>query len=309
VAFLSDHDGQFDVWLSSVGPGRLVNLTKGTEQIVLGGTRQIGFSGDGTEVWLGGPQAPGNVLLPSGSRNRPIRLLSITGGAPRDFISGGPTIAWSPNGKRLAYHLGDKGDPIFVADATGANPRQIFVGAEPGVHCHYPIWSLDDQWIYFVSGYPSANQMDLYRISPEGGNPERLTHNSYVADPAPISVNTVLYLARAEDGTGPWLHALDVSKKVTHRIGDGLTRYTSLSASADGRRVVASVGSQSASLWSVPILEHTAEERRRPYRRGLERRRRHAAGASGDFSRRKPGRGSAAAAGKSPIACDECARH
>jgi hypothetical protein len=104
--------------------------------------------------------------------------------------------------------------------------------------------------------------MDVYRISPNGGQPERLTqHNAAIADPVPIGLRTILYLARAEDGTGPWLHALDVEEKITHRVGDGLTRYTSLSASADGRRVVASVGSQSASLWSVPILDHPAEER------------------------------------------------
>jgi len=29
VAFISDHDGPFDVWLSQVGTGRLINLTQG----------------------------------------------------------------------------------------------------------------------------------------------------------------------------------------------------------------------------------------------------------------------------------------
>ena len=83
VAFVSDHEGPLDVWLSSVGSGRLVNLTQGTEQIVIGGTRQLGFTGDGTEVWLSGPQAPGNRMLSGTSRGRPTRLVSIMGGAPR----------------------------------------------------------------------------------------------------------------------------------------------------------------------------------------------------------------------------------
>ena len=132
-------------------------------------------------------------------------------------------MAWSPDGKRLVYHHGTAGDPIFVADLVAGRPsddRQIFAGSGPDVHCHYPIWSPDGQWIYFVSGYASTSQMDVYRISPNGGQPERLTqHNAYVADPVPIGLGTVLYLARAEDGTGPWLHALDVEKKITHRVG------------------------------------------------------------------------------------------
>jgi len=261
VAFISDRDGRLDVWLSSVGSGRFVNVTHGTEEVVVGGTRALGFSGNGTEVWLSGPQAPGNRILPGAARGRPTRLVSVVGGPPVDFITG-VSMAWSPDGKRLAYHQGTAGDPMFVADGNGGNPRQIYVGAGPDVHCHFPIWSPDGQWIYFVSGYASANQMDLYRISPNGGQPERLTqHNGYVADPAPIGSGAVLYIARAEDGTGPWLYALDVERKVTHRVGDRLTRYTSVSASADGRRVVASAGNQSATLWNVPILDHPAEER------------------------------------------------
>ena len=43
------------------------------------------------------------------------------------------------------------GDPIFVADRNGANPRRIAID-QTGVHQHYPVWSLDGKWIYFVKG-------------------------------------------------------------------------------------------------------------------------------------------------------------
>lgn len=262
VAFLAGKDGPLDVWFSPVGSGRFVNLTKGSEQIVIGTTRTLGFTADGTEVWMAGPLAPGNKILPLAQRNRPTRILSITGGNPRDFISA-TTIAWSPDGKRLAYHLGDEGDPVFVANADGSNPREIYVGKGPDVHCHYPIWSHDGKWIYFVSGYAGANQLDVYRISPDDGKPpERLTHHdAWVADPAPLDEKTVLYVARADDGTGPWLYALDVEKKASHRVGDGTTHYTTVSASLDGKRIVASAGSQTASLWSVPISDSVATEK------------------------------------------------
>jgi Tol biopolymer transport system component len=262
VAFLADKDGPLDVWFSPVGSGRFVNLTKGSEQIVIGATRTLGFNADGTEIWLSGPAAPGNKVLPQPQRGRPTRILSIAGGNPRDFIFA-VSMAWSPDGKRLAYHLGDPGDPMFVANADGSNPKKIYVGAGPDVHCHYPVWSPDGKWIYFISGYAGANQLDVYRVSPDDGKPpERLTHHdAWVSDPAVLDPGTLLYVARAEDGTGPWLYALDVEKKVTHRVGDGITHYTTVSASLDGKRIVVSAGSQTAGLWSVPILETVATEK------------------------------------------------
>ena len=82
-------------------------------------------------------------------------------------------VAWAPDGTRIVYQTVTHGDPMFVADANGANPRQIFVGPS-GRHNHYQTWSLDGQWIYFVSYQGNANEMDLWRIAASGGMPERL---------------------------------------------------------------------------------------------------------------------------------------
>jgi WD40-like Beta Propeller Repeat len=44
-------------------------------------------------------------------------------------------------------------------------------------------------------------------------------------------------------------------------VNIGLDRYLSIAATADGRRLVASVAKSTAGLWSVPILDRLAEER------------------------------------------------
>ena len=68
-------------------------------------------------------------------------------------------------------------------------------------------------------------------------------------------------MARAEDWSGPWLWALDVERKRTRRVTVGLEQFTSVSASRNGRRVVATVANPTANLWRVPVLDRLVEER------------------------------------------------
>jgi len=250
VAFVSDHDGPFDVWLTQVGTGRPTNLTQGKAGPLPGPLRSVGFSGNGSEIWLGG----GDV----GMR---LRLMPLTGGTLRNFLGEeAVNLAWSPDGERVVYHTFGSGDPIFVADRDGANARRIF-GDQPGVHNHFPTWSPDGRWIYFVHGTPATKEMDLWRIDPSGRNPERLTQrNTDVAYPTPVGNRTVFYVARDGDGSGPWLWAFDLKRKDSRRASFGLEEYTSVEASADGRKLVATISNPVAGLWSVPILNRLAEE-------------------------------------------------
>jgi Tol biopolymer transport system component len=251
VAFISDHDGPFDVWLTQVGSGRAVNLTQGKAGPLPGPLRSVGFSGDGSEIWIGG----GDVGM------RP-RLLPLTGGTPHNFL-GEETVnlAWSPDGERIVYHTFGSGDPMFVADRSGANARLIFQ-ERPGLHNHFPAWSPDGRWIYFSHGTPATKEMDLWRIDPAGGKPERLTQrNTDVAYPTPVGNRTVFYVARDEDGSGPWLWAFDLKRRDSRRASVGLEQYTSVQASADGRKLVATISNPIAGLWTVPILDRVAEER------------------------------------------------
>jgi dipeptidyl aminopeptidase/acylaminoacyl peptidase len=56
-------------------------------------------------------------------------------------------------------------------------------------------------------------------------------------------------------GAGPWLWALDTEARTSHRVIPGLEQYTSIAASADGRRLVASVARLRAELLTIPIRE------------------------------------------------------
>ena len=256
VAFLADRDGPFDVWMGQVGTGRFENLTRGKEGELLELTRSVGFSGDGTEIWLRGMLPTARAGAPT-----PIRLMPLMGGTPRFFLKA-VAVSWSPDGQRIVYHTGDAGDPIFVADRLGTGARQIFADREPSGHSHYPVWSRDGLWVYFVAGNYGVKAMDLWRIPASGGQAERLTHHeSDVSYPTPIDNRTVLYVAREADGSGPFLYVYDVDQRTSRRVSFGVEQYLSLAADGDGRRLVATVANPTASLWTLPILDHPAEEK------------------------------------------------
>ena len=104
--------------------------------------------------------------------------------------------------------------------------------------------------------------MDIWRIRPSGGTPETVTdHGAPVNFVTPLDARTLLFVAPAEDRSGPWLWSLDVQSKQTRRVTTGVEQYLSVAASADGRRIVATVANGSASLWSVPVLDRVADER------------------------------------------------
>jgi Tol biopolymer transport system component len=99
-------------------------------------------------------------------------------------------------------------------------------GAPAGFHSHFPLWAPDTAFIYFVQG-SLPDKLDIWRITPAGGTPERITsHMGRVSHPVLLDRRTLLYLASDPDGSGPWLYSVDVERRIPHRLTSGLDRYT-----------------------------------------------------------------------------------
>src|SRR5437867_2502637 len=146
AAFLSDRDGRMDVWVTQVGTGQFYNLTRGrVRELVNPAVRTLGFSPEGALVTFWARGVEGSDLREIG-----IWAVPTLGGLPRPYLEGVAEFDWSRDGARLVYHTPGPGDPTFVKDA-GNDAKQIFAAAA-GLHAHFPLWSPDGKFIYFVQG-------------------------------------------------------------------------------------------------------------------------------------------------------------
>ena len=255
LAFLADRDGHVDAWLTEIGSNRYRNLTEGQIlQLSNPLVRAVNFSPDGALVTLWTRSA-------DGSRPDDVKLMGapVSGGPLKLYMNDIAEFDWTSDGSRLVYHTTAPGDPLFVRSASETEAHQIYV-APSGIHCHFPTWSPDGQFIYFARGEPPVN-WDIWRLRPSGEGLERMTfHNTRVSYPVMLDPRTLIYLATDPDGSGPWLYAMDVTRKVERRISVGLERYTSLAASANGARLVATVANSRSDLWRVTLNGNGAPE-------------------------------------------------
>src|SRR5947208_7529202 len=256
VAFLSDRDGQTDVWVTQVGSGQFHNLTRGSApELVNPSVRALGFAPDGSLVTFWVRKKDGS----SGGGDIGIWAVPTLGGQPKPYLEGVAEFDWSRDGSQLTYHTPGPGDPLFVSNGDRRSEGQPIFSAPAGLHSHFPLWAPDAAFIYFVQG-SLPDKLDIWRIRPGGGTPERITsHNGRVTHPVLLDKRTLMYLASDPDGSGPWLYSVDVEHRTSHRLTSGLDRYTSLAASAAGRRLVVTLASPKRTLWRLRIADSPPE--------------------------------------------------
>ncbi len=208
VAFVSNRDSQWDIYVGLVTGGSLIRITNDSNL-----EAYPRWSPDGSRIAYG-------RLNEAGLWD--IWVVPALGGTPRRLLTNAAEPAWSPDGTSLAYSNLNT-NTIWLCDADGGNTREATRPDSPAIRHRQPafsrdgtrlaflrrpsgpygelavvevrgraaasgtvrylteddamlltpVWSPDDEFIYFASS--RGGTVNIWRMPPEGGEPEQIT--------------------------------------------------------------------------------------------------------------------------------------
>ena len=259
VTFVADPDGQFDRWWTQIGTGQFSRL--GTPQKLMPrripeGIRVLRRRSRYLELAARGPLGP-------------TALLALTGGPPRPLLAlrqhRAVVVARRrtarlhedrpENGRRVVRRRPHRRRPARDrADRAGcAQPQPRVVDRRP--------MDLLRAW-----RHPDRHDGHHGRLArqPQGRSTGTChARESHHELPGAARCAHIALCRSVEDLSGPWLWAVDLDRKNARprRLTLGVEQYTSVAASRDGRRVVATVANPTSSLWRVPLRDSGVDER------------------------------------------------
>ena len=132
VAYVSNHGGQWDVFVTLVSGGSPVRVTNDSNLEL-----RPRWSPDGSRLAFGRLNERGLV---------DIWVTPALGGTARLLVTNARQPAWSPDGQKLAY---SSNGTLWLSDASGANPRAVTRPESPVSH-YQPAFSPDGGRLAFL---------------------------------------------------------------------------------------------------------------------------------------------------------------
>jgi eukaryotic-like serine/threonine-protein kinase len=243
VAFVSNRDGHYNIYVGLISGGSLVQITRDPNL-----KSHPSWSPDGSTIAFA-------RLNESGVWD--VWEAPALGGTPRRVILNATDPAWSPDSHSLAYENLSTGT-IWVSSASGQNGRQL-VSTEPGRRATEPRFSPDGRQLAFADRAPGPYG-ELAVADVDSGKVRLLTHDGQLAlSPAWSPDSRSIYFASSRGGTlNIWKIGADGSglQQITAGEGDD----AQLDVSQDGKRIVFSTLRENIVLAQLDLQAKSGEQ-------------------------------------------------
>lgn len=221
VAFVSNRDGHFNIYLGMVRGGDLVQVTHGASL-----KARPSWSPDGSTLTYAQINDSGSV---------DVWQVSALGGSPRKILLDANDPSWAPDGRSLVYENAIDGS-IWTSGVSGDNPH-FLIGMEAGDMATEPRMSPDGKEIAFAARVNGPyGELGVADVST--GKVRKLTRDHALAiSPAWSPDSRSVYFSSSRGGTlNVWKIGADGGglRQVTAGEGDD----AELDVSSDGKRLV-----------------------------------------------------------------------
>jgi Tol biopolymer transport system component len=200
-SFRGPQGSEPDVFMTSIATGVETNLSRTPD------------------LWEIEPQwAPAGEQI-AFSRGPDMRGLEVTvldlATGTTTVIDSGVNVAWSPDGRSLAYMKSWK---LRVASSTGGDIRHIDLDAIPGMKSD-PAWSHDGTSLYFSVQLEEGGPASIHVVSLSSGEASKVLNadGAVLGSPAVSRDGKTLFYGRRKSGERDltWAYALDGSSAPT----------------------------------------------------------------------------------------------
>ncbi len=168
IAYVSDRDGNFEIYLQQVAGGPALNLTNNPAADI-----QPAISPDGREIAFVSNRSGGTDIMHAAPKlpvvGGDIWVMPALGGPARRIVENGNFPSWTPDGANLVYVHGTfRNVRIAIVPAAGGESRDLPIEEPFVLRYFFPSISEDGKWLLYQNGH----QVEV--VPAGGGKPKEL---------------------------------------------------------------------------------------------------------------------------------------
>jgi Tol biopolymer transport system component/DNA-binding winged helix-turn-helix (wHTH) protein len=252
IAYASDRDGNFDIWVQSLGDDRAAKLTASPAH-----DWEPAWSPDGKQIAYRSERDSGGLFV-----------VSSSGGEERRITTFGFKPKWSSRSGTLLFADSPTPAKLYLVGADGTNLHRVLVDFLADFRLFYAAWHSDGRRIS-IYGNHKRDGWSFWTVMPDGTQPVRSELTPEVQARIKTAAvgftdfgwsphgDAVFLEGRSADAVNVWRVAIDPETLVwrdgPERLTIGSGSDTSIVPSPDGRKLAFTAQNERTRLWAIPF--------------------------------------------------------